>query len=79
MTRDVWHRAAKQRHRLYDILAWLDWRPDRRDRGPADRLANSRELARYVSLFTAIELFSLIVFTIEFGLRVWVDARARSA
>jgi voltage-gated potassium channel len=30
--------------------------------------------ARYGSWFEAIELFSLILFTIEYGLRVWVAA-----
>src|SRR4029450_5270719 len=28
--------------------------------------------ARHASLFAAIELLSLIVFTVEYGLRVWV-------
>ena len=28
---------------------------------------------RYDSLFTAIEIFSLVVFTVEYGLRIWVS------
>src|SRR5438309_9506295 len=28
--------------------------------------------ARYRALFVAIELFSLVAFTVEYGLRVWV-------
>ncbi len=85
MTRDVLHRAAALRHRLYDIL----------EHGPiGDRtgvivgrlialliavnlaamaLESVPSLeARYGPLFTAIELLSLIVFTVEYGLRVWV-------
>src|SRR5215831_15055787 len=35
--------------------------------------------AQYGPLFIAIELLSLVVFTIEYGLRVWVAGRARAA
>src|SRR5215470_16802336 len=84
MTQDVWHRA-ELRHRLYDIL---EHGPigDRTGAivGRLIALLIVVNLAamtlesvpslevRYASLFTAIELFSLIVFTVEYGLRVWV-------
>jgi voltage-gated potassium channel len=85
MTRDVWHRAAELRHRLYDILE----HGSIGDRAgvivgrliallivvnlAAMTLESVPSLeARYAPLFTAIELLSLIVFTIEYGLRVWV-------
>jgi len=85
MTRDVWHRAAELRHRLYDIL-------EHGSIGDRTGVIAGRLIAllivvnlaamtldsvpsleaRYALLFTAIELLSLIVFTIEYGLRVWV-------
>jgi voltage-gated potassium channel len=85
MARDVWHRAPELRRRLYDILEHgsIGDRP-----GvivgrliallivvnlAAMTLESVPSLeARYASLFTAIELLSLIVFTIEYGLRLWV-------
>src|SRR5437899_4222181 len=85
MTQDVWHRAAELRHRLYDIL---EHGPIGDRAGAivgrlialliivnlaAMTLESVPSLeARYAPLFTAIELLSLIVFTIEYGLRVWV-------
>jgi voltage-gated potassium channel len=85
MTQDVWQRAAQLRHRLYDIL---EHGPIGDRTGAivgrliallivvnlaAMMLESVPSLeARYAPLFTAIELFSLIVFTIEYGLRVWV-------
>src|SRR5262245_15861519 len=85
MTRDVWHRAAALRHRLYDIL-------EHGSIGDRTGVMVGRLIAllivvnlaamtlesvpsleaRYASLFMAIELLSLVVFTIEYGLRVWV-------
>ena len=85
MTRDVWHRAAELRHRLYDIL-------EHGSIGDRTGVIVGRLIAllivvnlatmtlesvpsleaRYAPLFTAIELLSLIVFTLEYGLRVWV-------
>jgi voltage-gated potassium channel len=85
MTRDVWHQAATLRHRLYDILEHGSI-GDRTGMIVGRLIAllivvnlvamtlesvPSLE-ARYASLFMAIELLSLIVFTIEYGLRVWV-------
>jgi voltage-gated potassium channel len=85
MTRDVWHRAAELRHRLYDIL-------EHGSIGDRTGVIVGRLIAslivvnlaamtlesvpsleaRYAPLFTAIEFLSLIVFTIEYGLRLWV-------
>src|SRR5262245_40683757 len=85
MTQDVWHRAAELRRRFYDIL---EHGPigDRTGAivGRLIALLIVVNLAamtlesvpslevRYAALFTAIELLSLIVFTVEYGLRVWV-------
>src|SRR5499425_168830 len=85
MTRGVWHRAVELRHRLYDILEHGSI-GDRTGvivgrliallivvNLVAMALESVPSLeARHASLFTAIELLSLIVFTIEYGLRVWV-------
>jgi len=85
MTRDAWQRPAELRHRLYDILEHGSI-GDRTGVivGRLIALLIVVNLAamtlesvpaletRYASLFTAIELLSLIVFTIEYGLRVWV-------
>ena len=85
MTRDVWHHAAELRHRLYDILEHGSI-GDRTGvivgrliallivvNLVAMTLESVPSLeARHASLFTAIEFLSLIVFTIEYGLRVWV-------
>src|SRR5262245_48016338 len=82
MTRD---RAAKLRHRLYDIL-------EHGSIGDRTGVIVGRLIAllivvnlvamtlesvpaleaRYGPLFTAIEILSLVVFTVEYGLRVWV-------
>jgi voltage-gated potassium channel len=85
MAQDVWHRAAERRHRLYDIL---EHGPIAGRTGvivgrlivlliivnlAAMTLESVPSLeARYAPLFTGIELLSLIVFTAEYGLRVWV-------
>jgi voltage-gated potassium channel len=85
MTRNVWRRGAELRHRIYDILEHGSI-VDRTGvvvgrliallivvNLAAMTLESVPSLeARYASLFTAIELLSLIVFTIEYGLRVWV-------
>ena len=85
MTRDVWHQPAALRHRLYDILEHGSI-GDRTGVAVGRLIAllivvNLAAMtlesvpsleARYASLFTAIELLSLIVFTVEYGLRVWV-------
>ena len=85
MTRDVWHQPATLRHRLYDILehgSIGDPTGVIVDRLialliivnlAAMTLESVPSLeARYAPLFTAIELLSLIVFTVEYGVRVWV-------
>jgi voltage-gated potassium channel len=85
MPRHPWHTAVGLRHRLYEILEHGTI-GDRTglivgrliviliitnlvsmtlDSVPAIQ-------ARYGPLFTAIEILSLVVFTIEYGLRVWV-------
>jgi voltage-gated potassium channel len=85
MAQDVWHRAAERRHRLYDIL---EHGPIAGRTGvivgrlivlliivnlAAMTLESVPSLeARYAPLFTGVELLSLIVFTAEYGLRVWV-------
>jgi voltage-gated potassium channel len=85
MTRDVWRQGAELRHRIYDILEHGSI-VDRTGMVVGRLIAllivvNLAAMtlesvpsleARYASLFTAIELLSLIVFTIEYGLRVWV-------
>src|SRR5215510_15307930 len=85
MTRDVWHHAAELRHRLYDILEHGSI-GDRTGvivgrlialliviNLVAMTLESVPSLeARYGPLFTAIEILSLVVFTVEYGLRVWV-------
>lgn len=85
MTRDVRHQAAVLRHRLYDVLEHGSI-GDRTGvivgrlialliivNLTAMALESVPSLeARHASLFMAIELLSLIVFTVEYGLRVWV-------
>src|SRR5262245_14515888 len=85
MERDVRHRAVELRHRLHDILEHGSI--GGRTGVIVGRLiallivvnlaAMTLESvpsleARHGSLFTAIELFSLLVFSIEYGLRIWV-------
>jgi voltage-gated potassium channel len=85
MTRDVWHQRAALRHRLYDILEHGSIGDRTGVIGgrliallivvnlAAMTLESVPSLeARYAPLFTAIELLSLIVFTVEYGVRVWV-------
>ncbi len=82
--RQVWHRAGELRHRLYEImehgtigdrtglvvgrlialLVVVNLVAMTLESVPAFE-------ARYTALFTAIELLSLVVFTIEYGLRIW--------
>src|SRR5215470_261774 len=84
MAQDVWQRAAELRRPLYDIL---EHGISGRTGVIVGRLivllivvnlaAMTLESvpsleARYAPLFTTIELLSLIVFTIEYALRVWV-------
>jgi voltage-gated potassium channel len=84
-TRRVWHRAREQRHRLYEILEHGTI-GDRTGlvvgrliallvvvNLVAMTLESVPALeARYAVLFTTNELLSLVVFSIEYGLRVWV-------
>src|SRR5262249_22263574 len=85
MSRPGGQTIAKLRHRLYCLL---EHRPigDRAGRitgqllvaliavHPAAVVRESGPAyeARFGALFLAIELFSLVVFTVEYGLRVWV-------
>src|SRR5215831_14433849 len=84
MTQDVWQRAAELRRPLYDIL---EHGISGRTGVIVGRLiillivvnlvAMTLEsvpalAAHYAPLFTTIELLSLIIFTVEYGLRVWV-------
>ena len=85
MERDVRHQGAELRHRLHDILEHGSI--GGRTGAVVGRLiavlivvnlaAMTLESVpsletRYGSLFTAIELVSLLIFSIEYGLRVWV-------
>jgi voltage-gated potassium channel len=85
MMQDVGYQATRLRHRLYDILDHGSIGD--RTGAIVGRLivvlivANLAAMtlesvpslaARYGPLFTAIEIMSLIVFTLEYGLRVWV-------
>ena len=87
MPRHVWRNAAGRRHRLYEILDHgaigdrtsllvgrlivalivLNLVTMTLESVPALQ-------AQYGPLFTAVELLSLVVFTVEYGLRVWVAA-----
>lgn len=85
MMRHVLHRPAELRHRLYEILEHGTI-GDRTGLIVGRLIALLVVLnlvamtlesvpaleARYASLFTILELFSLIVFTLEYGLRIWV-------
>src|SRR5215470_6755765 len=85
MTQDSRHQATRLRRRLYDILEHGSIGD--RTGAIVGRLivllivinlvAMTLESvpsleARYGPLFTAIEILSLVVFTLEYGLRVWV-------
>jgi len=85
MTQDGGHRSAELRHRLYDILEHGSI--GNRTGTIVGRLIALLIVinlitmtlesvpaleARYGRLFTAIEILSLVVFTLEYGLRVWV-------
>jgi len=85
MPRHIWRTGATLRHRLYEILEHgsigdrtglivgrfivaliiVNLISMTLESVPALQ-------AQYASLFTAIELVSLVVFTVEYGLRVWV-------
>jgi voltage-gated potassium channel len=87
MPRHVWRNAAGRRHRLYEILDHgaigdraslvvgrlivalivLNLVTMTLESVPALQ-------AQYGPLFTAVELLSLVVFTVEYALRVWVAA-----
>jgi len=87
MPRHIWRTGATLRHRLYEILEHgsigdrtglivgrfivaliiVNLISMTLESVPALQ-------AQYASLFTAIELVSLVVFTVEYGLRVWVAA-----
>jgi len=87
MPRHVWRNAAGLRHRLYEILdhgAIGD-----RTSLVVGRLIVALIVlnlvtmtlesvpalqAQYGPLFTAVELLSLVIFTVEYGLRIWVAA-----
>src|SRR4051812_11348633 len=85
MPRRSWHSTAQLRRRLYDILdhGTIGERTGRIVGRSivflivvnliAVTLETVPDLqARYQTLFTVIELISLAVFTVEYGLRLWV-------